>query len=233
MTYTTEELIVILDSLPMAVIVVDADRKVIQVNSPTLEFIGKTVEDVLGRMGGDAFNCPHINDHPDGCGHGPKCVGCDLKNAVVTTLDTGKSIKRLDISMVLIDNKTHDLTITTNLATLQDKKVVLLAIEDITDRKKREEFKIKQMQLTTALETIGGLTHELAQPLMVILGYSGILKEAFEDTEYIKEVDAIYKSSLRLKGIINDLQHIFDYKSKGYANGKIIDISASSRKEGN
>ena len=104
MTYTTEELITILNSLPMAVLVVDEDRKVIRANRPTLQLVSKTLEDVLDKKGGEALNCPYVNDHADGCGHGPRCKGCELKNAVIFTLETGESIKRLEVSMKLIDN---------------------------------------------------------------------------------------------------------------------------------
>jgi len=229
MSYSTEELITILNSLPMAVIVIDENRRIIRANTPTLLFLGKSMEEVLGKKGGEAFNCPYVKDHIDGCGAGQKCGGCTLKNVIISTLTTGKAIKRLELSIPLIDGTIHDLMITTNVAYLQNKKVILLAVEDITELKKEENLKIKQIQLATALEMVGGMSHELSQPLMVILGFSSLLKESLTDPKYIDQIDALYKCSLRLKNTIRDLQKITNYKSKSYINGKIVDITESAR----
>lgn len=189
------------------------------------------MEDILGRTGGEAFNCPHIHDHPDGCGHGPKCNECDLRNVVVTTLATGKPVKRLELTMRLLDDTVHNLMVTTNIAKLQGKDVILLAVEDITALKKQEGLKMKQLQLTTALETVGGMSHELSQPLMVILGFTDLLKELLEDSEHLSHIEMIHKCSLRLKDTVHGLQRMTDYKNKGYVNGKIIDITGSAEKE--
>jgi two-component system, NtrC family, sensor kinase len=57
-------------------------------------------------------------------------------------------------------------------------------------------------------QLVGGIAHELNNPLAVILGYSELLNERGQNDEGLKRgLDAVRRESLRMKQIIASLQH--------------------------
>jgi PAS domain S-box-containing protein len=89
--------------------------------------------------------------------------------------------------------------------------MILLAIEDITDRKKLEELRLENERLISASKTrsefLTIMSHELRTPLTSIIGYSIILEgktqgELNEKQMYF--VDNILKSSKHLLDLINN-----------------------------
>lgn len=89
--------------------------------------------------------------------------------------------------------------------------MILLSIEDITERKKIEELRLENERLISASkarsEFLTIMSHELRTPLTSVIGYSIILKgktrgELNEDQRYF--VDNILKSSKHLLDLINN-----------------------------
>ena len=94
---------------------------------------------------------------------------------------------------------------------------------DITDLKQTEKA-------FAAIETAGGICHEMNQPLQVILGNLEIIKMNMKKTDpNLALVNTILSQTEKLGQITKKLAHITRYETKGYIKGTIFDIDKSSR----
>jgi PAS domain S-box-containing protein len=98
--------------------------------------------------------------------------------------------------------------------------------ENITELKKAEQEKIKAEKLQSVLEMAGTVSHELNQPLQIILGYSELLKEKLaENDKFKKQLQHIINNINRIVEITEKIKNITEYKTKHYLdNTNIIDI---------
>ncbi len=93
---------------------------------------------------------------------------------------------------------------------------------DITDLKKTEK-------VFAAIETAGGICHEMNQPLQVILGNLEIMKlNMKKDDPNLNLVHTILSQTEKLGQITKKLAHITHYETKEYIKGTIFDIDKSS-----
>ena len=94
---------------------------------------------------------------------------------------------------------------------------------DITDLKMSEK-------VMAAIETAGGICHEMNQPLQVILGNLEILKlNLEEDDPNYEVVEALMTQTEKLGEITKKLTNITRYETKAYIKGTIFDIDNSSK----
>lgn len=94
---------------------------------------------------------------------------------------------------------------------------------DITDIKMSEK-------VIAAVETAGGICHEMNQPLQVILGNLELLKlNLTDDTRSLEIVDTLLKQTEKLGAITMKLTNITRYETKSYIKGTIFDIDNSSK----
>lgn len=77
-----------IDSLPVPVLVVDADCRTEGMNRSALQLAGRS-ESVQHELIGPVFTC--VNSHlPGGCGRTIHCSGCAIRRAVTHTFETGE-----------------------------------------------------------------------------------------------------------------------------------------------
>jgi two-component system cell cycle sensor histidine kinase PleC len=93
-----------------------------------------------------------------------------------------------------------------------DKQMILLVIQDITERKKMEELRIENERLISASkarsEFLTIMSHELRTPLTSIIGYSILLKEMEHGKLNEKQkayVEGIHAGSDHLLSLINSI----------------------------
>ncbi len=182
LTHSEKELSVVYDSAPVIIIVVDEDRRVRRANRAARRAHSGDDVDVVGLRGGEVLRCVHTLEHPEGCGFGPACESCGIRNLVIDTLKTGNSHFREE-HQVLVDYNgaaaTRDALVSSVQLPLGDEPRALVMIEDITEQK-RMEAGIRQRDAELAhmarLHTMGqlaaGLSHELNQPLYAITNYA-------------------------------------------------------------
>lgn len=99
---------------------------------------------------------------------------------------------------------------------------------DITEEKKIEEIKLRDEKLKSTIQAVGAVSHEMAQPLMVVMGNIEMLAEDnddFKDKAFLKK---IYTELEKIKNIVHKLQNITQIKTKKYLDGEILDIEKSS-----
>jgi len=231
-SYTKQGLLQIIDSLPLAISVIDKDRRVALANKAVLKFVNKREEQLIGNVGGEAFECINAFDVPDGCGFGPQCFKCDLRKTVVDTLQNRVHHGMVEMSMSFKTRGRLHLRVTTQPITFENEDVVLLTIEDITQAVAHEKTRLEKEKLKAAMETAGAICHELNQPLQAALS---VLEMLIIDPETGDQNNTLIKrvltEILRMGGITKKLQSIVSYKTKEYVDGvKVLDIDKSTQK---
>lgn len=81
------------DALPLMVFVVDHDVQVLDLNRAAEEALGKDKGHFMKLRGGDVLQCVHTWDAAGGCGHGPHCNTCAIRNSVRECFN-GKEVHR-------------------------------------------------------------------------------------------------------------------------------------------
>lgn len=227
--YTREGLLGIIEALPLAVALIDGNRKVALANRKTYVFANKNEETLIGHIGGEAFGCAHHDDVPEGCGFGPACLRCRLRESVFQTMSQKEVLRGVETVMTFKGIGERHLKISTSPLNMGGKEMVLLSIEDITDIKLNEKVRLEKERLSTVLKTAGGICHELNQPMMVIKGFSDLLMEDLPGDSLQRENLIEIKTQIeRMADITRRLMSITRFKTKPYLNGEIIDIQAAS-----
>jgi len=136
------ELTAIHDSAPLAMMLLDNDRRVIKANAAAAQFADRTGEDMAGRRYGEALRCLHALDNPAGCGFGQSCADCRIRQAVLDTFATGACCKGLETWMTFQrDGAAVEkcLLVSVDRIQIDGGFRVLVCAEDITERKRAED----------------------------------------------------------------------------------------------
>ena len=83
-----------LDELPGAVIVVDADARILAANAKAAAVLGPGVAEPRGRLAGDAVACSRSR-LPGGCGKTVHCRDCAIRNTVTRVAQSGRPVSRV------------------------------------------------------------------------------------------------------------------------------------------
>ncbi|MFO7750227.1 MAG: PAS domain S-box protein [Desulfobacteraceae bacterium] len=146
----------ILNNIPMFMIIVDQNLRVKKVSRKVSQRTGQSAEKCNGLRGGEALRCVHHLDAPGGCGCGPSCLDCKVRQTVLDTLETGNSHVKVQAELSFFDDDepARHLLVSTSLLETSGRNV-LIFIEDITKRKRAEiVLREQKKSLTALLETI-------------------------------------------------------------------------------
>jgi len=136
------ELATIYENAPLIMLLMDKERRIQKANGYLGNFVGSPVEELLGKRGGSALQCIHHLDDPRGCGFGPHCDDCTIRNTLKDTFKTGKSHHQVEANLSIMEgNKSkRELTFLVSTALLEHKNepLVLVSLEDITERKQAD-----------------------------------------------------------------------------------------------
>ena len=136
-----KEFSAIYEHSPVAMILVDQDKKIRKANAFAGEFAESLAGNMIGKRGGEALRClNHLND-PAGCGYGAACHKCGLRRIVTETFSNEDRCLKSEVSLPFLKNGEElQLTflVSTSILHLNEEPFVLVAIEDITGRKKLE-----------------------------------------------------------------------------------------------
>jgi PAS domain S-box-containing protein len=132
------ELTTIFDGAPVMMLVVDGNYRVRKANRTMQAALGATGAELNGVPCGDVLRCLHRLDSPEGCRHGPKCEACALRQAVKRTLETTVGVSGVE---AVFETETKEqpcrssFLLSTNFLRMGDEAMVLVCLEDITERK--------------------------------------------------------------------------------------------------
>lgn len=121
----------VFNAIPFPILVVDGDVRILFRNSATVRFIGN--EELLHQRGGELLHCIHSKDSEKGCGDGPFCKTCVVRNSVNES-NRGRKVYRKKTMMELKKGENISevpLLITTSPFTFEKRSLILLILEDI------------------------------------------------------------------------------------------------------
>jgi len=125
----------ILNAMPLMIFLVDQDVRIHYFNHAVAHTFGLDRVTVVNRRTGEALHCLHAQDVPEGCGRGPSCKSCVIRNSVAASL-RGQGVTRKRAKIELQSDgatKQVEALITTSPMPSGDTPLVLLIIEDISE----------------------------------------------------------------------------------------------------
>jgi PAS domain-containing protein len=125
----------VFDALPSLVFVVNQDVRIQEYNAAASDLLMTKRKTVLKRRAGEILHCIHSSEVPEGCGRSPSCKNCIIRNSVTEAFQGSRVVRRrTKIELIRDVNKTEIYAlITASPFSFQDKPLVLLVIEDISE----------------------------------------------------------------------------------------------------
>lgn len=200
----------IFDNAPVAMLLLNGKREVLQINKKGLQYLRKSHEDSINQAFGNVYRCITTYNTEVGCGKGEKCKECLIKRTVEDTFNSGKTYFKVEVSMETQDG-IRIFHLSTALLNLNGRKEVLTSIDDITDRKSIElqlKFAKEKAEESDKLKTafLQNMSHEIRTPLNGILGFSGLLNNKdISEEEKIYYLNVINESSNQLLSIVDNI----------------------------
>jgi hypothetical protein len=125
----------VFDALPSLVLVVDQDVKIQEYNTAVSDLLMAGRTTVLKRRAGEILHCIHSSEVPKGCGKSPSCKNCIIRNSVTEAFQGSRVVRRRTKIELIRDVSKIEIyaLITASPFSFQDKPLVLLVIEDISE----------------------------------------------------------------------------------------------------
>ncbi|MDY6826521.1 MAG: PAS domain S-box protein [Bacillota bacterium] len=178
-----EELAAIYENAPIIMILVDSESKIRKVNNYGALFAGKSVTDIIGLREGEALGCLNALDDPKGCGFGPHCEDCIIRQALLETLENGKTFYQVEAILPVSDHGQREkrfFLFSTTRIYIKSEPLALVNLQDITERKHKEvEISRRNIELEALLvvstilrsaENIDALLPLLLDQTLALLG---------------------------------------------------------------
>ncbi|MBN1266488.1 MAG: PAS domain S-box protein [Anaerolineales bacterium] len=170
---------------PLVMMVVNAERRIQQINRFATQFADRDAEEPLGMRGGEALRCLHVLDDPEGCGFGTFCQQCIIRNTVLDTLETGKTYLQVESPYQFKgeDDVIRELQflMSTTPIEVKGERMVLVTLQDISESKRVEQELQESEERFKALHNASfggivihdkGLILECNQGLSDLTGYT-------------------------------------------------------------
>jgi len=199
---------------PVGMLLIDECAVVTEVNDVVGKLVGKAPGEIVNTRPGEGLGCIHSHDGPDGCGSGPACGSCDLRNAFERVMVSGQAVRDIETQAVLdIGGSKVAVWLAANfeVAMIDGRKHVLLAIDNITSRKEVEH---RQAALLEEVKTVNQelkefayiVSHDLKAPLRGIRTLAQWLAEDFSDklgSEGKEQIDLLLGRTDRMQSLID------------------------------
>ena len=160
----------IFNHAPIAMLLVNEEGRVANINRTGAEAVGKQKENILGLLGGMAFSC--VNSFKEkGCGASERCAECAVRNTFTETFNTGKVFHKVEGNLnIAMDGEisTRHLLISTARVDLNGDTNVMLSLDDITESKKAQMIlQESKERLATLYENMPGGTLIIGQDYVI------------------------------------------------------------------
>ncbi|MCK4353315.1 PAS domain S-box protein [candidate division WOR-3 bacterium] len=192
-------------------IVVQCEGKFVFVNSAGVKLFGATnYEQLIGK--------PIMNFiRPDYQGI--------VKKRIQSVKEEGKTLLSIEEKIIRLDGEVIDVNVVIAPIIYKNEPAIQVIIRDITERKRMEEQIVRASKLSAMGEMIGGIAHELNNPLTSVLGNAQLLLSSKFDKKTISEtLGKIESSAKRCRDIVADLLEFTREKSYRFKPVNINDV---------
>jgi len=241
------ELSAIHEHAPIAMMLLDRDRRVKKANGFAARFADRTPAEMTGLTGGEALRCVHHLDDPKGCGFGPACARCLVRQAVLDTFETGVSQTEVAAWLPFPRGDSVEercLLISTAFLQISGTERVLICAQDITERKwaekalqeSEEKFRLafhtspdsinlNRLEDGVYIDINDGFTKIMGYTRQEVLGKSSLALNIWADPEDRQRLVA----GLKAHGVVENLEAQFTDKNgqikTGLMSARILQIN--------
>jgi PAS domain S-box-containing protein len=197
------------DAAPVGMLLIDESMIVRRVNSAISRMLRREYAQIINRLVGDALGCLNSVSGGKGCGYDCTSTDCLLRNTFKNVLETGCSVRELEIQAELRigdDEVTPWLHISAEPVTIDGYKRIVVAVNDITERKQAEERLRETMELKS--QFISTVSHELRTPLACMKEAIAIVLDGAAGTTNDKQkhfLDIAKRNIERLGALIDNV----------------------------
>jgi PAS domain S-box-containing protein len=227
----------IFDAAPVGMLLVDEHMVVTRVNNAIRRMVHREYSGIIDRGVGDALGCVNSKYERKGCRYNQPCAACLLENTIELALRLGQPIHGVETHLKL---KIYDeeiafwLQVSAEPVMIDGHRHVLLAIDDITERKKAEdERRLAEEKYQTVFQN-SAVAITVADDQERLISWNkfteGLLGMDKEDL-YLKPIKSLYPAGeweriracqLRQKGMQHNLETSMIMK-----DGRIIEVDIS------
>lgn len=139
LTRAEEELLAIYENAPISMVLVDSACRIRRTNKMADMAIGMRLGQNLEL--GAAFRCVEALRKDQGCGFGPGCSGCVIRNNLLDTLRTGRKHTEVEITLPIQGGghqRTLNLLVSTSRIRVRRQPHVLLTFQNLAPLRKAE-----------------------------------------------------------------------------------------------
>jgi PAS domain S-box-containing protein len=198
----------IFDATPLGMLLVNDRMEVTRANDVIRQMSGRGYASIIGRDACQTINCVHAANLVECPGVARSCDCCSLRDAVHRSLVSDESIRGMETEVTLSGNDKSRtwLAVSAEPVNIDGSKHVLIAMNDITDRKRAEEE--LQRTLEMKAQFISTVSHELRTPLSsmreaVIIVLDGVAGRINQDQRHF--LDIAKRNIDRLSRLIDDV----------------------------
>lgn len=158
-----DNLSAIFASSPVSMLLLNENTVIVDANDRLTSMVGSSLDEVVGCRGGGGLGCVHSTEHEDGCGYASACAECPLRGTLSLVLQSGTSLRGVELQASLMLNGEEQrcwLRISAEPVSVNGRKHVILAIDDITERKKTEsQIRLHSVAINAADDPIAILDY--------------------------------------------------------------------------
>ncbi len=154
----SQQIPTILDTIPLSVMVLNDNRQVVFGNKLFLQTVGvRTVQEMIGKRPGEAFDCVHSCLTPGGCGTSEFCSECGAVRSVLRGLKGEWNVMECNITRRRQGGglESMDLRVCSAPYAVGGERFVVFSITDISHEKRRGI--LERIFFHDTLNTLGGI----------------------------------------------------------------------------
>lgn len=122
---------VLFDTIPVWAFVLDPECRVNAINKVAREFIGGSYEGSYLHRCGTVLDCLHHYDDPRGCGFGPYCMQCIIRNTSLEAIK-GKETRRTKGKIEFASNQLKYVLISSAPFEYKGQRLAVTIVEDVS-----------------------------------------------------------------------------------------------------
>ncbi|HEX6132897.1 MAG TPA: PAS domain S-box protein [Longimicrobiales bacterium] len=183
----------LVENSPYGIYVLDRDGRFIEINQAGLEILGRTADQVIGRSFADVILPEDMPKAAESLRR--RLAGeTDISNVELRVVRPSGESRMLHIRAVAITDEAGSVTGTHGVA------------RDITEDVRNQQQLRRAERLATVGTLIGGVAHELNNPLQAINNFAALLLEDAHTEQEREDLETIRREAARAAKIVADLR---------------------------